>query len=101
MKQLYFTTELADGTVLESSTILPDFLLWETTAKKHGWSVVPSENPNRWESFLGWATLKRLGLYTGTYEAFTTGDVVNLDGSVEHSGADRDLAGRGIRKSVR
>lgn len=82
MKNLNIITELADGTILESSTALPDYLLFERTAKKHGWSTTPSDNPAVWESFLSWASLRRTKQYDGTWESFSGGDVANVDASV-------------------
>jgi hypothetical protein len=79
MKRLEITTEMADGTLLESTTALPDFMLFERTAKKHGWSTTPSENPTVWEAFLGWASLRRMKLYDGTWEEFVGGAAVNVD----------------------
>jgi hypothetical protein len=82
MKKLTIVTEMADGSTLESSTALPDYMLFERTAKKHGWSTTPGENPVVWETFLAWASLRRLKLYEGTWEAFIGGEAVNVDAKV-------------------
>lgn len=81
MKRLTIKTDMSDGSTLESSTTMADYLLWERTAKKHGWSTTVADNPVMWEAFLAWASLRRVGLYEGTWEAFTGGDAVIVDAS--------------------
>jgi hypothetical protein len=76
---------MADGRVLDSTALLPDFMLFEKTAKKHGWKAAPSENPVLWEAFLAWASLRRTGQYEGTWEAFIDGEAVLVDAKVPES----------------
>lgn len=82
MKSLTIKTEMADGNTLESRTALPDYLLWEKTARKHGWSATIADNPVIWETFLAWASLHRMKLYEGTWESFIGGDAVLVDAQI-------------------
>jgi len=80
VKKLKITTTMADGRELESTTTLADYLLWEKTAKKQiGWSATITDNPTTWESFLGWASLKRTGQITCSYEQFVAGEAEMVD----------------------
>lgn len=71
MKRLAVHAEMTDGRVLEATTALKDYLLYETTAKrqKPPWGGI-SESPSRWEAFITWAALRRTGQYTGSFDAF-------------------------------
>jgi len=69
VKKLDIKIEMENGDVFEVTTKTADFLLWEDTAKKHRWGTF-SDNPARWEAFLGWAALKRLNKYGSTWEVF-------------------------------
>jgi hypothetical protein len=70
VKKLNIRTEMDDGQVFHTTTKTADYLLFETTAKKHRWGGL-SENPALWEAFLAWASLKRTGQYALTWEKFT------------------------------
>lgn len=70
MKQLNVKATLPDGRVLETKSTVADTMLWERTARKHKWSLNISENPQTWETFLGWAAIKRSGQTEQGYEAF-------------------------------
>ena len=70
MKRLDVRAELPDGRVLETKTTVADTMLWERTARKHKWSLNISENPQTWETFIGWAAIKRSGQTDLGYEAF-------------------------------
>jgi hypothetical protein len=63
---------MADGRVLEAKTVMKDYLLFETTAKrqKPPWGGI-SDNPSRWEAFVSWAALRRTGQYSAGFETFT------------------------------
>ena len=67
MKRLAISVELESGEkwTVQSKTV--DYLLWETTAKKHKWGGI-GDNPALWEAFIGWAASRRLGHYAGTWE---------------------------------
>lgn len=69
MKKLDIHIEMDNGDVFDVTTKTADYLLFEVTANKHKWGGI-SDNPARWEAFLGWAALRRMGKYGGTWEAF-------------------------------
>jgi len=69
MKKLDIKVEMENGDRFEVTTKTVDYLLWEDTAKKHRWGSF-SDSPARWEAFLGWAAIKRMGKYSGTWEEF-------------------------------
>lgn len=71
MKRLNVRAEMVDGRVLETTTSLRDYVLYETTAKrqKPPWGGI-GDNPSRWEAFVSWAALRRTGQYSDTFEAF-------------------------------
>lgn len=62
---------MTDGRVLETTTALKDYVLYETTAKrqKPPWGGI-SDNPSRWEAFVSWAALRRTGQYSPGFETF-------------------------------
>lgn len=62
---------MANGEVLETTTSLRDYVLYETTAKRQRppWGAI-SDNPSRWEAFVSWAALRRTGQYAGGFETF-------------------------------
>ena len=62
---------MVDGRVLETTTAMRDYILFETTAKrqKPPWGGM-NENPSRWEAFVSWAALRRTGHYPGSFETF-------------------------------
>jgi hypothetical protein len=70
MRRLNVTAELSDGRTLEAKTTVADTMLWERTARKHKWSLNVQDNPQTWETFLGWAAIKRTGQTDLGYEAF-------------------------------
>lgn len=69
MKKLDIKIDMDNGDHFDVQTKTADYLLYETTAKKHRWGGV-SDNPAQWEAFLAWAALRRLGKYSGTWESF-------------------------------
>jgi hypothetical protein len=69
MKKLDIHIEMENGDVFETQTKTADYLLFEVTAQKHRWGSM-SDNPARWEAFLAWASLKRIGKYTAPWEQF-------------------------------
>lgn len=83
MKRLNVRAEMNDGRVLEATTSLKDYVLYETTAKrqKPPWGAV-GENPSLWESFVSWAALRRSGQYPGSFDAFQN-DADIVDASAE------------------
>lgn len=62
---------MVDGRVLETTTSLRDYVLYETTAKRQRppWGGI-SDNPSRWEAFVSWAALRRTGQYAEGFETF-------------------------------
>jgi len=70
MKRLDVRAEMSDGTVLTAKTTVADTTLFEKTARKNKWSLNISENPTTWETFLGWAAVRRTGQTELGYEAF-------------------------------
>jgi hypothetical protein len=74
MKKLEIHIEMENGDAFDVTTKTTDYLLWEETAKKHRWGSF-SDSPARWEAFLAWAALKRVGKYEGPWEQFIKQDV--------------------------
>ena len=70
MRRLNINIVMENGDVYDVTTKTADYLLFETTAKRHKWGGV-SDNPALWEAYLGWAALRRVGKFSGTWEAFT------------------------------
>jgi hypothetical protein len=62
---------MVDGRVLEATTALKDYVLYDTTQKrqKPPWGGL-QENPSRWEAFVSWAALRRTGQYGGGFDTF-------------------------------
>lgn len=85
------TVELADGTVHTDVRITnPDLLRYRETAQRHGWPslVVKGETGtmphlNYEDTFTAWAALRRLGLYSGTWETFKDTDCIGLATATE------------------
>jgi hypothetical protein len=69
MKKLTIRTVMDNGDEFDTTTKTADYILFEKTAKTHRWGGL-SENPALWEAFLAWASLKRTGQYTLTWEKF-------------------------------
>jgi hypothetical protein len=70
LKRLDVKAELPDGRVVTAKTTVADTMLYEKTARKHKWSLNIQENPSTWETFIGWAAIKRTGQTDLGYEAF-------------------------------
>jgi hypothetical protein len=77
VKRLNVRAELVDGRVLETTTSLRDYVLYETTAKRQRppWGGI-GDNPSRWEAFVSWAALRRTGQFADGFETFL--DVVDI-----------------------
>jgi hypothetical protein len=71
VKRLNVKAEFPGGKILESSTTMKDYILWETTAKrqKPPWGTL-TDNPTRWEAFITWAALRRTEQYSAGFETF-------------------------------
>jgi len=71
VKRLDVRAEFANGKLLEATTSMKDYILWETTAKrqKPPWGGI-TENPSRWEAFITWAALRRTEQYSAGFETF-------------------------------
>ena len=69
MKRLDIHIEMENGDVYDVTTKTADYLLFETTAKRHKWGGV-SDNPALWEAFLAWSAARRVGKFAGTWETF-------------------------------
>ena len=69
MKRLNIKIAMDNGDEFEVQTKTADYLLYEQTAKRHKWGGV-SDNPALWEAFLAWASARRVGKFSGTWEAF-------------------------------
>lgn len=83
--------ELADGSVHTGIRIInPDQLRYGETAQKHRWPSPTVKNDvgtipilDYEETFLAWAAMKRLGLYSETWETFKDKDCVAVSISTE------------------
>jgi len=91
MKRLNIHVEMENGDVFDVVTRTTDYLLYETTAKKHKWGGV-GENPAMWEAFLAWAAVRRLGKYSGTWEAFQK-DVDMVEATPEETDPTSEVVG--------
>lgn len=69
MKKLDVHIEMDNGDVFDVQTKTSDYMLYEETAKRHKWGGL-ADNPAKWEAFLAWSALRRLGKYGGTWETF-------------------------------
>ena len=80
------TVELADGTIHTDVRIInPDVLLYGETATRHRWPAMTVKNEvgtvphiDYEDTFTAWAALKRLGLYSESWETFSKQDCVAL-----------------------
>jgi len=54
------TVLLEDGRTLTTQVMNPDYLRWDRTAAKHGWSRMDAI-PHTWLTFVAWSALKREG----------------------------------------
>jgi len=70
MKRLNIHIEMENGDVFDVTTKTADYLLFETTAKRHKWGGI-SDNPALWEAFLAFSAARRVGKFAGTWEQFT------------------------------
>lgn len=78
---------LADSTTHDIEPSNPDMVRFDMTATKHRWPN-GQEAPFLWLTFLAWSAMKRAGLYTDTWEAFSESDCLNIDNLDEDEDAD-------------
>lgn len=78
MSAMKLTAELADGSIHEVEVKNPERVRWDITRAKHNWPTA-NEAPFLMTTFMAWASLKRLGIYSGTFEDFRDTDCVDLD----------------------
>lgn len=77
IKKVLMSVEMNDGTEHENIRVtVPDQLQWARTARQKGWDPQDQITAGY---FMVWHALKRLGLYTGTWEKFSTEDAVAVD----------------------
>jgi hypothetical protein len=84
LKRTVAAVELADGTIhTDIRVINPDRLRYGETAQRHKWPSPTVKNEvgtipilDYEDTFLAWAALTRLGLYSGKWEAFKDSDCV-------------------------
>lgn len=72
----YVHVEMSDGTQHVGRVLLVDRTLLERTAKMRKWDMEADGITTN--IFTAWAVMKRLGLYTDTYEKFSGGDCIDL-----------------------
>jgi hypothetical protein len=85
LKRRTATVELEDGRILEDVRIIAaDTIRYEETAQRHRWPAMVVKNEtgtvpilNHKDRFEIWSALKRLDLYTGSWEEFTTGGLID------------------------
>jgi hypothetical protein len=91
VKKLNIHITMDNGDEFDVTTRTADYLLWETTSKRHKWGSI-TENPAMWEAFLAWAALKRNGQYTGPWESFIK-DADSVNGIPEEVNPTTEVAG--------
>lgn len=91
MRRLDIHIEMENGDIFDVKTKTADYLLFETTAKRHKWGGV-ADNPALWEAFLAWAAIKRVGKYGGTWESFTK-DVDIVEATPEDADPTNEVVG--------
>lgn len=72
----YVHVEMSDGTQHTARILLADRMALERTAKIRKWDM--EADAITVNTFSAWAAMKRMGLYTDTYEAFSGGDCIDL-----------------------
>ena len=87
------TATMADGTTHTVEVGNPDRVRYDLTRNKHKWPA-PGEAPFLMTTFMAWSAMTRLGLYNGTWEAFSQTDCVGLDSDAEDA-ATADPAAEG------
>lgn len=99
--------ELADGTVHTGIRIInPDLLRYGETAQKHRWPSMTVKNEvgtvphlDYEDTFLAWAALRRLELYSDTWEAFKDQDCVAVSIEIEDVDPTRPATDAGSSSS--
>jgi hypothetical protein len=86
MKRMKLIVDMNNGDQFEVLSATTDYVAYDDTAKRQRppWGAM-SENVARWEAFIAWHALKRVGKYTGSWDSFLD-DAVNVDGQPLDSG---------------
>lgn len=66
---IHFEVTMTDGIRHEVATVVQDQVKWDMTRHKHKWPTF-QEAPTLFQNFLAYVAMKRLGLYSGTWDAF-------------------------------
>lgn len=88
---LKLNVELAGGESYEVSVLNPDRVRWDMAATRNGWPTF-DKAPFLGMTYLAWASLKREGKYTGTWDDFKDRDCIEVeshDDELEDDGAGK------------
>ena len=78
--------DMANGDQFEVLSATTDYVAYDDTAKRQRpqWGGM-TENVARWEAFIAWHALKRVGKYSGSWDSFLD-EAVNVDGEPLETG---------------
>jgi len=88
---LKLNVELAGGESYEVAVLNPDRVRWDMAATRNGWPTF-DKAPFLGMTYLAWASLKREGKYTGTWDDFKDRDCIEVeshDDELEDDGAGK------------
>lgn len=88
---LKLNVELAGGESHEVAVLNPDRVRWDMAATRNGWPTF-DKAPFLGMTYLAWASLKREGKYTGTWDDFKDRDCIEVeshDDELEDDGAGK------------
>lgn len=88
---LKLNVELAGGESYELAVLNPDRVRWDMAATRNGWPTF-DKAPFLGMTYLAWASLKREGKYTGTWDDFKDRDCIEVeshDDELEDDGAGK------------
>lgn len=70
IQRTYVSVGMVDGTEYESlPTTVADEMLYASTRRRHKWEPM-QDDITTYKNFLGFAVLRRLGHYTGSFDDF-------------------------------
>ena len=75
---LKLNVELAGGESYEVAVLNPDRVRWDMAATRNGWPTF-DKAPFLGMTYLAWASLKREGKYTGTWDDFKDRDCIEVE----------------------
>lgn len=88
---LKLNVQLDGGESYEVAVLNPDRVRWDMAATRNGWPTF-DKAPFLGMTYLAWASLKREGKYTGTWDDFKDRDCIEVeshDDELEDDGAGK------------